>query len=191
MTTVNAPDATVNTPVDDVDFDVDSSAAYQELRQLWTAMPRVPRLMDATTAPVILSGGGQTIRLLLKGEESAGSLMVAYVSMEPGAGAVPDHHQPFEDELWFAIQGDWEWKIGTETMRVGPGGFAYAPRGTTHTFANLGDTTAIMLTINTPAGHERGFEGLSKLTSDGASADALAQHFANHDFVFHEALPGI
>ena len=79
MTPVNGSDGIVNTPVDDVDFDVDSSAAYQQLRQLWTTMPRVPKLIDATIAPVVLAGGGQTIRLLLKGEESAGSLMVAYV----------------------------------------------------------------------------------------------------------------
>ncbi len=57
----------VNTQVDDVEFDVDSSAAYQELRQLWTMMPRVPKLIDATTAPVVLAHGGQTIHLALKG----------------------------------------------------------------------------------------------------------------------------
>jgi mannose-6-phosphate isomerase-like protein (cupin superfamily) len=191
MTTVNSPDDTVNMPVEDVEFEVDSSADYQRLRQRWTALPSVPKLVDAATAPVILSGGGQTIRLLLRGEESAGSLMVAHVSLEPGGNAVPDHHQPFEDELWFAIEGEWEWKIGTETRRVGPGGFAYAPRNTTHAFANVGQSVAIMLTINTPAGHERGFIGLSKLLGEGASEDTIARHFANHDFVFHQALPGV
>src|SRR5262245_65321247 len=115
MTAVNASDATVNAAVDEVEFEVDSSAAYQQLRQLWAAMPRVPKLIDATTAPVVLAQGGQTIHLALRGEESAGSLMVAYVVLEPGAGDVPDHHQPFEDELWFAVQGEWRWKIGTET----------------------------------------------------------------------------
>ena len=54
MAVVNASDAMVNTPVGDVEFDVDSSAAYQELRRLWTTMPRVPKLIDATTAPVVL-----------------------------------------------------------------------------------------------------------------------------------------
>ena len=33
MTPVNGSDATVNTPVEDLDFDVDSSAAYQQLRR--------------------------------------------------------------------------------------------------------------------------------------------------------------
>ena len=37
------------------------------------------------------------------------------------------------------------------------------PRGTTHAFANVGDSTAIMLTVNAPAGHERGFQGVNKL----------------------------
>ncbi len=189
MTAACASDRMVNTQVDDVEFDVDSSAAYQELRQLWTVMPRIPKLIDATTAPVVLAHGGQTIHLALKGEESAGSMMVAYVVMDPGASSVPDHHQPFEDELWFAVQGEWEWKVGTETRRVGPGAFAYAPRGTTHAFANVGDSTAIMLTVNAPAGHERGFQGANELMSDGAPAEAIQQHFANHDFVFHESTP--
>ena len=129
MTTVNTPDATVNTAVEGVEFEVDSSAAYQELRQVWTSMPRVPKLIDATAAPVILARGGQTIRLLLKGEESAGSMMVAHVTMEPGVAGVSDHHQPFEDELWFCLEGDWEWKIGTETRRVGPRAFAVCTEG--------------------------------------------------------------
>ena len=62
-------------------------------------------------------------------------------------------------------------------------------RGTTHAFANVGDSTAIMLTVNAPAGHERGFQGANELMSDGAPAEAIQQHFANHDFVFHESTP--
>ena len=189
MTATKVSDALVNQPVPDTDYDVDSTESYQRLRKLWASLPRVPKLVDAPSAPQIFSGAGQSIQLLLKGEESAGALMVAYVSMVPGAQGADDHHQPHEDELWFALQGEWEWTVGDLKKRVGPGAFAYAPRNTKHAFANVGATTAIMITINTPAGHERGFKGASKLLSEGASMDDLEAHFANHDFIFHSPLP--
>ena len=47
-----------------------------------------------------------------------------------------------------------------------------------------------MLTVNTPAGHERGFQGIDKLIGEGASDDVLEEHFANHDFIFHKPLSG-
>ena len=85
-------------------------------------------------------------------------------SVEPGASGVPDHHQPFEDELWFAIAGRLgvEDRDGDTTRRV-PEPLPTRREGHTHAFANVGDSTAIMLTVNTPAGHERGFQGVNKL----------------------------
>jgi mannose-6-phosphate isomerase-like protein (cupin superfamily) len=184
-------DALVNSAVDDVPFDVNSNGDYQALRHRWTSLPRIPKFLDGAevaASPLILSLAGQSIRLLLKGEESAGSLMVAHVTMEPGAMGAPDHHQPSEDELWFAVQGEWEWKIGNETRRVGPGAFAYAPRNTTHAFSNVGKTSATMFTINTPAGHERGFKMINKLTQSNSSGAELQQTLGHHDFVFHSPI---
>jgi len=180
-------DDLVNQPVEDLVFDIRSQEDFQKLRRAWTTLPKIPKLVDGPACPIILESGGQVIRTLLRGEESAGALMVAYVTMAPGGGGAPNHHQPLEDEFWFCVQGEWEWKIGNLERRVGPGAFAYAPRNTTHSFRNVGDTEAAMFTVNTPAGHERGFQAAHKLLAEKAPASAIRESFKRHDFIFHEA----
>jgi quercetin dioxygenase-like cupin family protein len=181
-------DSRVNQPVPDIAFDVKSNADFQELRRRWAQLERIPKLVDATTCPVISAGPTSSTQLVLKGEESAGSLMVCLVTLKPGPGA-GRHYQPLEDELWFAVQGTWEWTIGDQVMRVGPGGFAYAPRNTTHAFSNVGDGPAVMFTLNTPAGHERGFQALYKLRKEEAPQAAIQDTFARYDFIFHDQTP--
>jgi mannose-6-phosphate isomerase-like protein (cupin superfamily) len=106
-------DHMINRPVEDVKFDLSSRDDYQELRKLWTTLPKIPKLVDGSECPIILDTGGQIIRSLLKGEESAGALMVAMVTLAAGADGAPNHHQPLEDEFWFALQGEWEWTVGS------------------------------------------------------------------------------
>ena len=177
-------DSLVNEPVEDLALSVTTDDDFRQLRERWKSSRRIPKLVDGSTCPVILRSGGQTIRSLLKGEESSGELSVCYVAAEPGTGA-PDHHQPQEDEFWFAVEGNWEWKIGTKTMLMSSGGFAYAPRNTTHAFRNVGTTRAVMFTVNTPAGHERAFQAVSKMIGAQVSPRGIEDEFAKHDFVFH------
>jgi mannose-6-phosphate isomerase-like protein (cupin superfamily) len=181
-------DDMVNRPVTDVEFPVHSSEDYQALRRHWAAMPRIPKLVEPGECPVILRNSGQEIRSLLRGEESAGSLMAALVTLAAGDAGAANHHQPLEDELWFSLQGEWEWTIGSVTRRVGPGAFAYAPRNTCHAFRNIGDTPAMMFTINTPAGHERGFQAAGKLLAEKAPMAEVQKAFEDHDFIFHQPL---
>ncbi|BCW91002.1 hypothetical protein sos41_41790 [Alphaproteobacteria bacterium SO-S41] len=179
---VRASDARVNVAAVPLVREIRTTDDYQALREAWTALPRLPRLLGAGEGAVILADGRQVIRAVLTGDESAGALQVSYVTLEPGPGA-PPHHQPREDELWFALDGEWEWTVGETTMRVGKGAFAYIPRNTTHRFANVGTTTAAMFTLNTPAGHERGFRKAGE-NPDMSIAERRAV-LAAHDFVFH------
>lgn len=180
---VKASDARVNTKVEKTDFTVNNSADFQRLRQIWTELPRTPKVLSASDeGDVLLSAGGQVIREMLGGEESAGALQVCYVTLEPGPGA-GDHHQPNEDELWFCVEGEWEWTVGEKTIRAGKGAFAYIPRNTTHRFRNVGTTTAVMFTLNTPAGHERGFRRVGEsLNTPGVNVREILEA---HDIVFH------
>lgn len=178
---VRENDALVNAPVKPLELEVRSSDDFQRLRREWTERPRIPKLVEAADGEVLLDGA-QMIRCLLSGDESAGSAQVSYITLEPGPGAI-DHHQPREDELWFAVEGDWEWTVGEKTMRVGKGAFAYIPRNTTHRFANVGTTTAAMFTLNTPAGHERGFRKVGQ--HESAPIPEKLAILAAHDFVFH------
>jgi hypothetical protein len=48
--------------------------------------------------------------------------------------AVPLHAHTQEDEVWYVLEGEIEFTVGSEQRTGGPGTFAYIPRGVAHTF---------------------------------------------------------
>ena len=177
-------DARVNQPTSFVDHKIESPEDFRRLRKIWKQLPRIPKLVQANECPVIGTTPNQTVHLALSSEESAGAVQVCYAVLQPGVGA-PVHHQPEEDELWFAIEGEFVWTVGNEKRTVRKGGFAYVPRNTTHAFENAADEPAIMFAINIPGGHERGFMIASKMRAEGQSTEQVHAALKNYDFRFH------
>jgi mannose-6-phosphate isomerase-like protein (cupin superfamily) len=95
------------------------------------------------------------------------------------------HHE--EDELLQILEGDVRVACGDTDVVLGPGGFAYLPRGVPHTFWVQGSAPARMLVIFTPGGGEQMFveSGVRTesphLPEDGGTApgalDALMSRF--------------
>lgn len=54
-----------------------------------------------------------------------------------------------------------------QTHRAEPGSYVYIPRGTVHTFRNVGETPGEFLGTATPAGHEGFFEDADRLQQTG------------------------
>ncbi|MEU6581328.1 cupin domain-containing protein [Nocardia sp. NPDC046763] len=81
--------------------------------------------------------------------------------------------------------GDWlTWQAadGTPVYRGGPGSFMYVPAGCPHAFHNPGTTTARMLFMVTPAGHEKYLAELSDLLLSGsATTEAISELRLKHD----------
>jgi mannose-6-phosphate isomerase-like protein (cupin superfamily) len=130
---------------------------------------------------------GQQSRVLLNGDQSGGTVSVFHLTLEPGYHA-PNHHQPNEEEFFYILEGQVELTIGNRTVLAGPGHFGFAPRFCTHAFKGAGTTPARMLTWNTPAGHERMFEGAQKLTQKGLGkhGPSRQRNCENHDTFFHD-----
>jgi mannose-6-phosphate isomerase-like protein (cupin superfamily) len=93
--------------------------------------------------------------VLLRSEQSEGQVAVIETAPAPGVGP-PLHHHDF-DEAFYVLEGELAFRLREEIVRVGPGELAFAPRGVSHTFANLSDAPARQLIICTPAGFERYF----------------------------------
>jgi uncharacterized RmlC-like cupin family protein len=72
------------------------------------------------------------------------------------------------------LQGEYRFQAGDEKFRVSAGGMAFGPRGVPHGFQNLGDETARLLIITTPAGLERFFEDFAALPPGPLDPEALA-----------------
>jgi mannose-6-phosphate isomerase-like protein (cupin superfamily) len=94
---------------------------------------------------------GDTMTLKATEDTTAGSLVLLENLTAPGGGP-PPHTHTREDEFWYVIDGTFEIRIGDEVHALGPGGFAYAPRGTVHNFRNTADRPSRVLVGFTPGG---------------------------------------
>jgi quercetin dioxygenase-like cupin family protein len=96
---------------------------------------------------------------LVRSEQSRGAVSVIETAPAPGAG--PPLHEHDFDEAFYVIEGTLTFQVDDELLEVRAGELAFAPRGTPHTFANLGDAPARQLIVCTPAGFERYFARLA------------------------------
>jgi mannose-6-phosphate isomerase-like protein (cupin superfamily) len=74
---------------------------------------------------------------------------------DPGDGPwewiAPLHVHHADDEAWYVLEGSLRFRLGDEEFEVGPGGGAFAPRGTPHAYGNARRKPARYLLITTPA----------------------------------------
>ena len=137
--------------------------------------------MNTTYAPTnighsVPAGGGEriwivgdTMTLLATGDSTGGSLVLLENLTAPGGGP-PPHVHTREDEFWYVLEGSFEIRVGDEVHALGPGGFAYAPRGTVHNFRNTGDRPARVLVGFTPGGMEGFFRESGRPAIDDGPA---------------------
>ena len=112
---------------------------------------------------------GDTMTFKATGESTGGSLVLLENLTAPGGGP-PPHIHTREDEFWYVLDGTFEIRIGDELYTLGPGGFAYAPRGTVHNFRNVADTPSRVLVGFTPGGMERFFRESGRPATDDGPA---------------------
>lgn len=103
-----------------------------------------------------------------------GSLTVMELTISPRNGPALHTHVR-DDEVWYVLEGRFRFKAGDEMFWVPQGGLAFGPRGTPHTFQNVGDAPARLLVITSPSGAERLFEDFTKLLPGPVAPEALAE----------------
>ena len=120
--------------------------------------------------------------------EDAASASCFEVIVPPGYD-VGAHVHGQQEELFYVLEGEldllafeplvrtegnwqeWQSSTGTKVFRGGPGSLMFVPPGCPHAFANPGVTSARMLFLAAPAGHERYFEELIPLLAAGGPPD--------------------
>jgi mannose-6-phosphate isomerase-like protein (cupin superfamily) len=112
---------------------------------------------------------GDTMTIKATAESTGGSLMLLENLTAPGGGP-PPHIHTREDEFWYVLEGRFEIRIGDEAHVLGPGGFAYAPRGTVHNFRNTVETPSRILVGFTPGGMEGFFRQSGRPAADDGPA---------------------
>jgi quercetin dioxygenase-like cupin family protein len=94
--------------------------------------------------------GGMTIRFLVEGEQSGGSVSIFEFDVPAAARMAGAHsHDGFEETI-YGLEGVLTWTVDGAPTDVGPGEALVIPRGAVHQFANNGDVDAKALAIATP-----------------------------------------
>jgi quercetin dioxygenase-like cupin family protein len=96
--------------------------------------------------------GAETL-FILTADDSGGKLTLGVSAVPPGDGPPPHTHLA-EDELFIIIEGKYSFLTTDRWTEAGPGAVVYLPRGTLHTFRNIGDTPSKHWVLTTPSGFE-------------------------------------
>lgn len=103
---------------------------------------------------------GQTATLKVSARSTGGAYALFEVEAEPGE-RTPAHIQHREDECLYVIEGEFEFSLEEGSVEASPGTVFYIPKGSLHSYENVGNVLGRLVMIHTPGGpHERFFEEL-------------------------------
>ena len=132
--------------------------------------------IDTSRGHFVAAGEGEriwivtdTMSLKATAESTGGNLAFLENLTSPGGGP-PPHIHTREDEFFYVLDGSFEIRIGESLHSIGPGGFAYVPRGTVHNFRNAADNPARILIGFTPGGIEGFFRDAGRTALDDGPA---------------------
>ncbi|HRH45887.1 MAG TPA: quercetin 2,3-dioxygenase [Pyrinomonadaceae bacterium] len=108
---------------------------------------------------------GQPVICKVRSEETGGAYSIVENTVPPQEGPPPHRHQ-HEDELFYVLEGEFEILCGEKTIIAKKGDLAIIPRGTVHTFRNIGTENGKFWITCTPGGFEGFFEEVSRDASE-------------------------
>ena len=135
--------------------------------------------MNTHQQPIIVQpGAGKALdfgpagisSVMLSGEQTGGTLAVI-LNTEVAEGSPPPHVHANEDELFLVVDGHYSFFAEGRWTDVGAGGVVYLPRGTVHTYRQIGPGTGRLWILTTPAGFERFFARLANEVGSPAGPD--------------------
>jgi quercetin dioxygenase-like cupin family protein len=104
----------------------------------------------ATSTREEIKVGEMTIRFLVEGAQSAGSVAVFEFDVPAGARIAGAHSHDGYEETIYGLEGVLTWTIEGTATDVGANEALVIPRGAVHHFDNRGDLDAKALAIATP-----------------------------------------
>src|SRR3954462_9422941 len=139
------------------------------------------------------AGGNITFKLVA--DESGGALTVIEATAAPGEGP-PLHMHAAQDEVIYTLAGQFRIKLADELIDAPAGSFVFIPRGTPHTWQNIGDAPARFFATLMPAARgfeefftryaalppqERGLEAFARLSRETQAMEVLGPPLAQSD----------
>jgi quercetin dioxygenase-like cupin family protein len=128
-------------------------------------MERDIKYMAPGEGPVFHVLGGDVVTVKAVSADTGGSVAV-FETLVPSQGGPPPHVHHREDEAFYIVEGEFEFRVGDREVRAITGSFLWAPRDIPHRFRNVGPATGKLLIVVRPAGFERFIEEFSRLPPD-------------------------
>jgi mannose-6-phosphate isomerase-like protein (cupin superfamily) len=94
--------------------------------------------------------------LLATREQTGGALGLLRQTIAPKSGP-PLHIHRAEDEFYYIVSGEFNFKLGDRIVSAPTQSIVFVPRGTAHTFENVGTKPGVLLLGVTPGGLEMMF----------------------------------
>ncbi|MFI0219319.1 cupin domain-containing protein [Streptomyces lydicus] len=136
-----------------------------------------PKTGEPRTDPavsVVGPGDGETIllgstrmRVLEDGSNTGHRLGLAESVLAPHTPGPPQHRHAQHDEGFYIISGTVRFTVGDNDHDATAGTFVMVPPGAPHTFANMTDQPAVMLSIFTPDLYVQYFRDLQEMFASG------------------------
>lgn len=112
---------------------------------------------------------GGALAVLLDSDATRGRLGVIEQTVAARNPGPPLHTHPDFDELFFVQDGTPEFRVADEGIAAAPGSVLFVPRGTPHTFSNLGPLPARLMVVVSPGGFEDYFKEIMAGSAAGRS----------------------
>ncbi|WP_028809966.1 cupin domain-containing protein [Streptomyces sp. 351MFTsu5.1] len=111
--------------------------------------------------------GTTRMRVLEDGSHTGHRLAIAESVLAPHTQGPPQHRHARHDEGFYIISGTVRFTVGDEDHDATAGTFVMVPPGSPHTFANLTDQPAVMLSTFTPDFYVQYFRDLQDVLASG------------------------
>ena len=124
---------------------------------------------------------GNEVIVKISSRDTDGAFTIFEGQTQPLAGP-PLHIHRDQDESWYILEGQYKFEVDGQEIYAGAGATVFAPRGSRHTFQNIGAAPGRMVTTVVPGGLDIFFEELEAAVPRGAAPDPakLAPIFKKH-----------
>ena len=107
-----------------------------------------------------------------------------------GEPRIRDHVHARHEETFLVVEGHYQMRIGDEVVVANAGDYVFVPRGTAHTYRNLGPAPGRVVNIMSPADGAELLVELGALAGGPVSDEVLTEIHARHSAVLVDPLPG-
>jgi mannose-6-phosphate isomerase-like protein (cupin superfamily) len=113
---------------------------------------------------------GDEVTIKISSRDTGGAFTVFEGRTRPLHGP-PLHLHRDQDEWWYILEGEYRFQVDGQEIHAGAGATVFAPRGSRHTFQNIGATPGRMVTTVVPGGLDLFFEELETVVPRGTVPD--------------------